>query len=428
MIFFPEHRGKGRIFFAKNSDREPDEPQLVEIIPAMDHIRGSRVKTTYIEIPQVEHTNAIIISRPYWMWGAEMGVNEYGVAIGNEAIFTKRKKGGSNGLIGMDLLRLALERSRDRFQASETIISLVKQYGQEGPCGHRNKKLRYDNAFLITDGEGALILEIYGKEWALKEIHHTASISNVINFTTDYDLASEGLIENAPRKILEDGKLNIYKSYSDWLYTTFAGGKERKKLFRKLTKDKKNFTLTEVFEILRSHRRERFHPARGSNGDICMHTGDPLVRISQTAASLVVEYEDDENFQVYATGTPLACTSFFIPVNFDSREFIPGDKAGYGIYTQGSWWWEHETLNRYLSLRWRFHREFREMRDTLETKYINLYKNSPSRRIREEYIESIRNLRNDFLMKIKNHHSCWRHPLFRLYMTRLNRKNGIPGY
>ena len=69
----------GKAFFAKNSDRSPNEPQVAEVYPAADHPSGGMLKTTYISIKQTEHTHALLLSRPTWLWGGEMGVNEFGV-------------------------------------------------------------------------------------------------------------------------------------------------------------------------------------------------------------------------------------------------------------------------------------------------------------------------------------------------------------
>ena len=55
--------------FAKNSDRQYDEPQVMVFIEAKENAE-TRLKTTYIEIDQVKHTHAILISKPTWMWGA----------------------------------------------------------------------------------------------------------------------------------------------------------------------------------------------------------------------------------------------------------------------------------------------------------------------------------------------------------------------
>jgi len=73
MVSTPKSSADGVMLVAKNSDREPNEAQNITFVPASDHPAGSRVKCTYIEIPQVKHTFAVLLSRPFWMFGAEMG-------------------------------------------------------------------------------------------------------------------------------------------------------------------------------------------------------------------------------------------------------------------------------------------------------------------------------------------------------------------
>lgn len=64
-----------------------------------------RAKCTYIKIEQVAHTHAVVLSKPAWMWGAEMGANEHQVCIGNEAVWGRESADGEEALLGMDLLR-----------------------------------------------------------------------------------------------------------------------------------------------------------------------------------------------------------------------------------------------------------------------------------------------------------------------------------
>ncbi|HRT82593.1 MAG TPA: secernin-3, partial [Oscillospiraceae bacterium] len=130
------------------SDRSPNEPQLIELIPPKTHGEKT-LKVTYIEVEQVKETYGLLLSRPSWMWGGEMGLNDCGVAIGNEAVFTKGKY-GKEALLGMDLLRLALERAETAKNALDIIINLLERYGQGGNCGY-DKRFEYDNAFLIMD-------------------------------------------------------------------------------------------------------------------------------------------------------------------------------------------------------------------------------------------------------------------------------------
>lgn len=60
---------------------------------------------TYIEIEQAAHTHAVVLSRPAWLWGAEMGANEHQVCIGNEAVWGRESADAEEALLGMDLVR-----------------------------------------------------------------------------------------------------------------------------------------------------------------------------------------------------------------------------------------------------------------------------------------------------------------------------------
>ncbi|HEX9597113.1 MAG TPA: hypothetical protein VF982_09570, partial [Anaerolineales bacterium] len=88
MVALPNATADGSLLFAKNSDREPNEAHQLIQIPAADHSAGARVQCTYVDIPQVPHTYHVLLAKPFWIWGAEMGANEHGLVIGNEALFT----------------------------------------------------------------------------------------------------------------------------------------------------------------------------------------------------------------------------------------------------------------------------------------------------------------------------------------------------
>nr|XP_014429600.1 secernin-2 [Pelodiscus sinensis] len=91
-------------------------------------------RCTYIEIEQAARTHAVILSRPAWLWGAEMGANEHGVCIGNEGVWTKEPLGEGEALLGMDLVRLGLERGRSAHEALQARTALLERYGQGGSC------------------------------------------------------------------------------------------------------------------------------------------------------------------------------------------------------------------------------------------------------------------------------------------------------
>ncbi len=120
----------------------------------------------------------MIGSAPYWLWGFEMGVNEWGVTIGNEAVHT-REATHLEALIGMDLVRLGLERATTADEAVHVIGDLIERYGQGGSC-EANSYRTYQNSFIIADATGAWVLETAGHRWVATRVRERAAISNLL--------------------------------------------------------------------------------------------------------------------------------------------------------------------------------------------------------------------------------------------------------
>ncbi len=65
----------GTVIFAKNSDRQPNEPLLsVRIPPRRTYPKGSKLKCTYITIDQARETYDVMLLKPSWMWGCGDGL------------------------------------------------------------------------------------------------------------------------------------------------------------------------------------------------------------------------------------------------------------------------------------------------------------------------------------------------------------------
>ncbi|XP_063107491.1 secernin-2 isoform X3 [Cavia porcellus] len=175
------------VIFAKNSDRPRDEVQEVVFVPAATHAPGSRLQCTYIEVDQVPQTHAVVLSRPSWLWGAEMGANEHGVCIGNEAVWTKEPVQDGEALLGMDLLRLALERGSTAQDAMLVITGLLERYGQGGSCREAPAPFSYHNTFLLADRTEAWVLETAGRLWAAQRIQGDITAEVMMDILRDKD-------------------------------------------------------------------------------------------------------------------------------------------------------------------------------------------------------------------------------------------------
>lgn len=309
--------------FAKNSDRSPNEPQVVELYPASSPTERS-VRATYIEVEQAQETHALLLSRPTWGWGGEIGVNDCGVCIGNEAVFTKGSYQKS-GLTGMDLLRLALERSSTAKEALQCILTMLEKYGQGGNCGY-DHTFYYDNSYVILDRSEMYILETAGKRWVYKSTRRD-SISNRLSIHQEGDAYSGG------------AAYDFANRHTDKLYTYFSGSKQREAQSAPCSGDAKD--AKDLLCALRTHAPGIKEPlAEPSVRSVCMHAGG-LVGDHSTN-SMVIDLS--ETVTIWLTGCSTPCISLFKPYAFGNDPVAPvfaPDTDGATAY-----WLAHESFHR----------------------------------------------------------------------------------
>ena len=300
----------GSVIFGKNSDRPSNEVQLITYAPRTEHSMGEEVKCTYISIPQVSETIAVLLSQPWWMWGAEMGANEHDVVIGNEAVYTYERL-RNTGLLGMDLLRLGLERGKRAKQALEIITNLLEKYGQGGGCSYDDPGWMYHNSFLIADPEEAYVLETADEWWIAEKVKGVRSISNELSIRGKGDIRRRGIIQHAIEK-------GYCKDDDDFDFAiTFCGSAPSIVQYSRggkatylLNNSKGKITSKMMMEFLRDHQ-----------AGICMHGG------FESTGSQVSHLRKGKKSIHWFTGTTLPCLSSYKPYSFpigEKKYYKPG--------------------------------------------------------------------------------------------------------
>lgn len=348
MVALGNSTHNGSVLFAKNSDRDANEAHEIVVVPGRKHAQNSKVKCTYIEIPQVTHTYSVLLAKPFWIWGCEMGANEYGVVIGNEAVFTKAKVRKEPGLIGMDFIRLALERSKSAPEALRCIVDLLETYGQSGNCSFE-QSLYYHNSFLIADAKEAWVLETADYQWAAKKVQTVYSISNAITIENEWDLCSDELVKFAVDHHWCKGRddFNFKNCYSEFLHTHFSQADIRQQCsLSALNKTGKKLDALSMMKALRSHpEHNNYRPDQSlTKWGVCMHQGFGPFRVSQSVGSLVSEISPALTTH-WVTGTSAPCTGIFKPIWVDSGKPVT-EKPSKNRFDPETLWWKHEKLHR----------------------------------------------------------------------------------
>ncbi|HNS50413.1 MAG TPA: C69 family dipeptidase [Anaerolineae bacterium] len=366
----------GSVLLAKNSDREPNEAQVLTYLPRLRHEPGSRLRCTYIDIPEVPETYQVLLSRPFWMWGAEMGVNECGVAIGNEAVFTREPYNKGPALTGMDLLRLALERAGTAQNALEVIVDLLEQYGQGGNCGYRHK-LYYHNSYIIADPVEAWVLETVGRHWVAERVQGVRTISNGLTIGSQPDRVSNKLARHAAEKgwARDGSELHLSRCCSDPIMTRLDGCRARQaRTTSLLTAESGRISVRTLMAALRDHGRGAdgpdWGPARGLLMDrVCVHASLWPTRPSQSVGSLVAHLTRAGPV-AWVTGTSAPCTGLFKPIFLGSSAPELGREPS-GTADPDSLWWAHERLHRMVIRDYAARlAAYRSERDALEWEFL----------------------------------------------------------
>ena len=235
---------------------------------------GNRRRATHIEVAGHDgDTIEFVGSRPAWMWGVEHGVNVAGVAAGNATIYTTLDpRGVPDGLTGMDLVRLALERGSTASDAVEVIGTLLERHGQGG-TGHDGVDRPYWSSFLIADAVRAFVVETSGSTFAVESVERTRATSNRTTIPA-FDAAHRH--PRQPVEKLVDGRLATSNAVLS----------------------REPITVKGLMRHLRSH-------VGGVDGyTICMHVPE----VEATTASMIAELPSSRPAKAwFLTGSP--CTN-----------------------------------------------------------------------------------------------------------------------
>ncbi len=341
----------GQTIFAKSSDRPSTECQPLVLHDRQTHAPGSLTHCQFLSIPQVATTYRHVGSRPYWCWGYEHGFNEHQVAIGNEALHSKLPEATESHLVGMEILRLGLERSRTAAEAVEIITDLISRYGQ-GKFANSAGVRTYDNGYIVADPRSAYVIETAGHDWAVKPVATALGISNVYSVETDWQQLSSTAEQHAIKQGWwqpDRGRFNFADAYTVSSRSEGSGALRRARSCAVLNLRAGSINARTMMALLGDHSDSQI-PAedwqtvvRSSTG-ICRHP-EPNGEGGCTAASLVAEFCDDgSRLPIYWCSLYSPCLSLFLPI-FIEGQLTSVLTVGDATPSDASPWWLFHTLN-----------------------------------------------------------------------------------
>ena len=247
------------------------------------------------------------------------------MVIGNEALSSVMPVSTEPKLLGMDLVRLGLERGKTAVEAVQVITAMVTRHGQgvfENDAGVRT----YDNGFIVADPEEAYVIETAGHEWAVKRVQGALGISNVHSIGADWAALSRTAQRHAVESGLwdDDGeRFDFAEAFSDYSPRSRGRGAQRRgRSCAVLAQADGTTDLHTMIGILRDHSASDDPEAAGYDRlpnapSICMHHGENTG--SNTAASLIADLCADGSRLPRVLVQPLLALPGAIPAGIHRR-------------------------------------------------------------------------------------------------------------
>jgi len=341
----PSVSHSGGVLYAKNADRSAKEAQPVAAYPRLTHHDGTNVTTpSGVVLPQVSTTYAHVGSQPYWGWGYSMGINEFGVSIGNEYFPSKHMPTSKTPRLEFTALdRLVLERAKNASQGIEVLTQLISKYGQ-GPCETCPSPANYNNLFMLVDPKESCVVMAFSHQWAYRCVTigsdtPIVTISNhLVTGVTHY---SDGAKEYAIKMKFWDGEgtFDFGKVYGTESTDGFRRQRRSSTLLTQMTK-KGKITAKNMMEVLSDHStgEQPGEPLvidpHWSGTEICRHSEHGGI----TASSMVGDFtHDDSRLPVVFHSLTNPCSALFYPV------FMHGT-VPHEVTVVDMWWTFHHII------------------------------------------------------------------------------------
>jgi secernin len=360
LVALPSSTRDGGMLFAKSSDCEVNEANALVRIPRRVHEPGEMVRITHLVIPQAQLTYELLVTKAFWTYGCEVGVNEFGLCMGEEAVYTTEMHEEQDGVIGPDLMRVGLERARTCHEAIDVMTRLLEQYGQGGSAELKGNS-HFDSSFLMSDSSSAFIMETAGRNWAVRRVQDAASISNMLGIGRDWDRSSVSETK---------GSVDWAASYGLPEIPQALGAPDRcRTTAEALVEARGEISARTIFDLMRHHGTD-YDPATAPvHSNVCVHAGPQKDRWWQADGAMVADVKADDVI-VWATGTSGNCVSIFKPV-FPGIELPDIGPSPTERFDPSSLWWKHELLHRRAMAD--FHKLVPEIRmdfDQLENEFL----------------------------------------------------------